>query len=149
MTRFGFDLAAWFTDNAHQIRRDLQSYFEGGKEPFTGRWFDEFAAIGDPNRFEASDVLAVEALKVEVPSDAAAALLITDANGSTPCYDRFRANRTSGRCDASTSMSAAPPTTSTERWWASVTSAGWSLASCWLPRDPSSCPFWTTRSITT
>lgn len=79
MTRFGFDLAAWFTDNADQIRHDLESYFAGGEEPFTGRWFDEFAAIGDPNRFEASDVLAVEALKVEVPSDAAAALLITDS----------------------------------------------------------------------
>lgn len=78
MTRFGFDLAPWFTDNADQIRRDLQSYFGGGKESFTGRWFDEFAAIGDPNRFEASDVLAVEALKVEVPSDAAATLLITE-----------------------------------------------------------------------
>jgi hypothetical protein len=25
MTRFGFDLAAWFTDNADQVRRDLQA----------------------------------------------------------------------------------------------------------------------------
>lgn len=79
MTRFKFDLAAWFTDNADQVRRDLHGYFGGGTESFTGRWFDEFAAIGDPNRFEASDVLAVEALKVEVPPDAGAALVITDA----------------------------------------------------------------------
>lgn len=78
MTRFGFDLAAWFTNNADQVRRDLDGYFGGGKEQFTGRWFDEFAAIGDPNRFEASDVLAVEALNVVVPPEAASALLITD-----------------------------------------------------------------------
>lgn len=78
MARFGRDLAAWFTDNADQIRKDLQGYFGGGKERFTGRWFDEFAAIGDPNRFEASDLLAVQALNVEVPPEAAAALLIAD-----------------------------------------------------------------------
>jgi hypothetical protein len=78
LTRFNFDLAAWFTDNADQVRRDLQGYFGGGTEPFTGRWFEEFAAIGDPNRFEASDVLAVAALSVEVPPEAAAAMLITD-----------------------------------------------------------------------
>lgn len=78
MTKFRFDLAAWFVDNADQVRRDLARYFGGGKEPFTGRWFEEFAAIADPNRFEASDVLAVEALKVAVPTEAAATLLISD-----------------------------------------------------------------------
>jgi hypothetical protein len=77
MTRFRIDLAEWFTDNADQVRQDLVSYF-AGKATFTGRWFEEFAAIGDPNRFEASDLLAVEALSVTVPPDAAAALLITD-----------------------------------------------------------------------
>jgi uncharacterized protein DUF6308 len=66
MTRFRFDLAGWFVDNAEQIRQDLTSYFGGGKEPFTGRWFDEFAAVADPNRFEASDVLAVEALSLRL-----------------------------------------------------------------------------------
>lgn len=79
MTRFGFDLCAWFTDNADQVRQDLIAYFGGGKALFTGRWFEEFAAIGDPNRFEASDILAVEALSVSVPPEAAAALLITDS----------------------------------------------------------------------
>ncbi|MGH3726299.1 MAG: DUF6308 family protein [Mycobacterium sp.] len=78
MTRFGIDLAAWFTGHADKVRQDLQGYFGGGTESFTGRLFDDFAAIGDPNRFEGSDVLAVEALSVEVPSEAAAALLITD-----------------------------------------------------------------------
>lgn len=77
MTRFAFDLAGWFTENADQVRRDLQAYFGGGATTFTGRWFEEFAAIGDPNRFEPSDVLAVEALSVKVPPEAAATLLIT------------------------------------------------------------------------
>jgi hypothetical protein len=79
VARFGFDLANWFTDNADQIQRDLTSYFGGGEDRFTGRWFDEFAAIGDPNRFEASDLLAVEAVSVQVPPETAAALLITDS----------------------------------------------------------------------
>lgn len=79
MTRFRFDLAGWFADNADQVRRDLVGYFGGGDEHFTGRWFEEFAAISDPNRFEASDVLAVEALKVAVPTEAAATLLIVDS----------------------------------------------------------------------
>jgi hypothetical protein len=79
MTKFGFELAAWFAENADQVRSDLVGYFGGGKEPFTGRWFEEFAAIGDPNRFETSDVLAVEALSVAVPTEAAAALLIADS----------------------------------------------------------------------
>lgn len=79
MTKFRFDLAEWFSDNADQIRSDLVGYFGGGKQPFTGRWFEELAAIGDPNRFEASDLLAVEALSVTVPTEAAASLLITES----------------------------------------------------------------------
>jgi hypothetical protein len=79
MPNFGLDLTAWFTRNAEQVSRDLTRYFGGGKDKFTGRWFEEFAAIGDPNRFEASDVLAVEALSVEVPTEAASVLLITEA----------------------------------------------------------------------
>ncbi len=74
------DLTQWFDENSEQVDRDLRRYFDA--EPgdmFTGRWFDHFAAIGDPNRFEASDIVAVEALSVEVPPpEAAARLLITD-----------------------------------------------------------------------
>jgi len=79
MPAFAFDLAEWFTDNAEQVDRHLCRYF-GGKagDQFTGRWFDHFAAIADPNRFEASDLIAVEALKVEVPSEAASVMLLTD-----------------------------------------------------------------------
>jgi hypothetical protein len=50
---FAFDVAGWFTDNAEQVDHHLRRYF-GGKpgDQFTGRWFDHFAAIADPNRFE-------------------------------------------------------------------------------------------------
>jgi Family of unknown function (DUF6308) len=72
--------------NAHpsphsdEVDRNLRRYFDGeAGDQFTGRWFDHFAAIGDPNRFEASDIVAVEALSVEVPSEAAGRLLITDS----------------------------------------------------------------------
>jgi Family of unknown function (DUF6308) len=79
MTRFAFDLADWFSRNADQVRQDLVEYFADGKDGFTGRWFEDFAAISDPNRFEAADILAIEALSVAVPTNAAAALLITDS----------------------------------------------------------------------
>jgi hypothetical protein len=61
------------------VESHLKRYYGGGKDKFTGRWFDEFAVTGDPNRFEASDVLAVEALSVEVPPEAASTLLITES----------------------------------------------------------------------
>ncbi|MEW5812234.1 MAG: DUF6308 family protein [Actinomycetota bacterium] len=79
MPEFAFDLAEWFTEHAEQVERDLRRYF-GGKpgNQFTGRWFDHFAAIADPNRFEASDLIAVESLSVQVPSEAASVLLLTD-----------------------------------------------------------------------
>ncbi|OBK23801.1 hypothetical protein A5634_05040 [Mycobacterium asiaticum] len=78
--RFAFDLADWFEANAERIAKDLDRYFTS----FTGRWFEHFAALGDPNRFEASDLLAVEALSVQVPPEAAAKLLLTEP-------DRFNA----------------------------------------------------------
>lgn len=78
--RFAFDLTDWFEINASQIAEDFDRYFCD----FTGRWFEHFAAISDPNRFEASDLTAVEALSVQVPPDAAAKLLVTEP-------DRFNA----------------------------------------------------------
>ena len=36
--------------------------------------------MGDPVRFELSDVLAVEALSVKVPTESAARLLVTEAD---------------------------------------------------------------------
>lgn len=72
--RFAFDLAAWFEWNAEQIATDFDRYFTS----FTGRWFEQFGAIGDPNRFDASDLVAVETLSVQVPPEAAAKLLVTE-----------------------------------------------------------------------
>lgn len=77
--RFAVDLAEWFSTNAEQVDHDLRRYFGGGRDAFTGRWFEEFATIGDPNRFEASDVLAVEALSVKVPPESAARLIVTES----------------------------------------------------------------------
>lgn len=79
MPKFALDLVDWFKDNAEQVDRHLKRYFGGGTDKFTGRWFEEFAALGDPNRFEASDVLAVEALSVKVLPEAASVLLLTEA----------------------------------------------------------------------
>ena len=72
--RFAFDLAAWFEANAKQIGEDHDRYFTS----FTGRWFEYFGAVGDPNRFDASDLVAVETLSVQVLPEAAAKLLVTE-----------------------------------------------------------------------
>jgi hypothetical protein len=80
VAKFNRDLGDWFENNAEQVRRDLDRYFGGQADSlFTGRWFDHFSALGDPNRFEASDVIAADALLVrhEVPPEAVAKLLIT------------------------------------------------------------------------
>jgi hypothetical protein len=80
MSGFAFDVANWFTENASTVDQNLKRYFSGKDgDRFTGRWFEDFAAIGDPNRFEASDLLAVETLSVQVPPEAAAKLLIAEA----------------------------------------------------------------------
>lgn len=46
---FNRDLGDWFEINAAQVERNLGRYFGGKlKDLFTRRWFDHFAAIGDP-----------------------------------------------------------------------------------------------------
>lgn len=78
---FVIDLGEWFSDNQTQVRMNLARYFDGNTgDTFTGRWFEKFAKMGDPNRFAPSDVLAVEALSVKVPSESAAKLLVTDTD---------------------------------------------------------------------
>lgn len=80
MTGFPFDLGKWFSANGAQIREDLNRYYNPGSGyRFTGRWFEVFAGMGDPDRFGPSDVLAVEALSVKVPPESAARLIVTDA----------------------------------------------------------------------
>ena len=87
---FAFCLGEWFSTNRTQVRRNLGRYF-GGKvnDRFTGRWFESFAAMGDPNRFEPSDVLAVEALSVKVTTESAAKLLVTEADRFNQLLERI------------------------------------------------------------
>jgi hypothetical protein len=78
---FAFDLGEWFSGNHAQVQEDLNTYFGGAAgDRFSGRWFEKFAAMGDPNRFQPSDVLAVEALSMRVPPESATRLLITEAD---------------------------------------------------------------------
>ena len=78
---FAFDLGEWFSANATEVQKNLNRYFEGkDNDQFTGRRFEVFAAMGEPVRFELSDVLAVEALSVKVPTESAARLLVTEAD---------------------------------------------------------------------
>lgn len=73
------DLEAWFEADADRIRHNLNRYFAGAEgDLFTGRWFEHWRTLSDPNRFEAADLLAVEALSVQVPPEAAADL-VSDA----------------------------------------------------------------------
>jgi len=77
---FAVDLGEWFQAHATEIKANLERYFLGvGGLPFNGRHFERFSAMGDPNRFVATDVLAVEALSVGVPPDSAARLISTEA----------------------------------------------------------------------
>jgi hypothetical protein len=77
---FAVDLGDWFQAHATEVKANLERYFLGvGGAPFDGRHFERFSAMGDPNRFVATDVLAVEALSVEVPPNSAAKLIDTEA----------------------------------------------------------------------
>lgn len=75
------DLGKWFWDYRDRVDKNLDWYFHGkGKDAFTGAKFETLADMSHPNRFEASDVLAVEALSVRVPSASAVRLLLDDAD---------------------------------------------------------------------
>ena len=64
-----------------RCRKNLHRYFGGrAGDEFSGRWFEKFAAIGDQDRFEPSDILAVEALSVDVRTESAAKLVLTEAD---------------------------------------------------------------------
>jgi hypothetical protein len=77
---FAVDLGDWFQAHQDEVRANLERYFLGvGGLPFGGRHFERFSAMGDPDRFVATDVLAVEALSVDVPPNSAAKLLDTEA----------------------------------------------------------------------
>jgi hypothetical protein len=74
---FAVDLGDWCQEHADRIKADFDRYFTG----FNGRHFERFSAMGsaDPNRFAATDILAVEALSVKVPPNSAAKLIDTGA----------------------------------------------------------------------
>jgi hypothetical protein len=74
---FAVDLGDWCQEYAAQIKADFDTYFSS----FNGRHFERFSALGsaDPDRFAATDILAVEALSVGVPPNSAAKLLDTEA----------------------------------------------------------------------
>jgi hypothetical protein len=79
---FAVDLGDWCQAHADEIKANLERYFLGvGGLPFGGRHFERFSAMGsaEPNRFAATDVLAVEALSVQVPPNSAAKLIDTEA----------------------------------------------------------------------
>lgn len=89
------DLGDWFEVHATEIRANLERYFLGvGGDPFNGRHFERFSAMGDPNRFEATDILAVEALSVGVPPNSAAKLLDTEAEHFNSLLRQIPADRT-------------------------------------------------------
>lgn len=74
-------LGDWFEANHHLIPNYIKRYFVGdaGVGPFAGRHFETFSAMGRPDRFEATDLLAVQALSVTVPSGSALSLLRDEA----------------------------------------------------------------------
>lgn len=75
----GIDLARWFESNASTVPANLDRYFGGNDgDLFTGRHFERYAAMGHPNRFEPSDLLAIESLSVSLPTEVAAQLFIEE-----------------------------------------------------------------------
>jgi hypothetical protein len=71
------DLGDWFEERKAEVRADFDRHFGGHKDDlFTGRHFEHYSAIGNPNRFEPSDLRVIEALSVGLPKEVAAQLFI-------------------------------------------------------------------------
>ncbi len=77
---FEIDLGQWFTENRDTVRKDLDRYFDEAKPKFCGRAFEKLSAQGDPNRFEASDIIAAESVSGEIAGETAVRLLFSDAD---------------------------------------------------------------------
>lgn len=72
------DLGDWFETHQARVRENLHRYFAGNPgDLFTGRHFERYSVLAEENRFEASDVLAVRTLSVDIPVESAAELLLT------------------------------------------------------------------------
>lgn len=94
---FAVDLGDWCQEHAEQIKADIDRYFTD----FNGRHFERFSAMGDPNRFMATDILAVEALSVGVPPNAAAKLLDTEAEDFNSVLRKIPADKDLWEVEAS------------------------------------------------
>lgn len=71
---------AYLTGSARsQAIDDLQTYMTS----YTGRFFEPLAARSDPDRFEASDLVAVSCLKVDIDAETAGWLLLGDGQRET------------------------------------------------------------------
>lgn len=75
-------LGDWFDRNGPAVPNYILRYFLGtpGTAPFGGRHFETFVGMGDPDRFEATDILAAAALSVTIPSGSALRVLRDDAD---------------------------------------------------------------------
>lgn len=72
---------AWLAGNRHdEAVRNLHDYMT----TYTGRFFERFAEQSDPNRFEATDIVAVSCLGVDVPP-AVSAWLLLEEDGQSLC----------------------------------------------------------------
>lgn len=107
---FAVDLGEWFQDHRDKVQTNIRRYFAGNNgDLFTGRHFETFAALGEPDRFEATDVMAVEALSVKVPPEAAARLLVgAEAEEFTHLLRQIPADRDIWQADHSALCDGSP-----------------------------------------
>ena len=78
-TPFPFDVVAELSADPERVRRYLEEYFrrhDGLEQGFTGRFFEQFLARSDPDRFTAFDLVAVSTLSVTIPAGAASVILL-------------------------------------------------------------------------
>lgn len=83
ISRLAVDLGEWFETNRDSVPRYIEKYFKGLGErprPFDGRYFETFAAMGSPDRFVATDILAIGALSVTLQAGSALELLEINAD---------------------------------------------------------------------
>jgi hypothetical protein len=75
------DLGDWFEEHNAEVKTNFDRYFGGHRDDlFTGRHFEHYSAMGNPNRFEPSDLLAIEALSIGLPKEVAAQLFLEEVD---------------------------------------------------------------------
>jgi hypothetical protein len=76
---FPFDVTKQFSAEPDRVHRYLERYFREdapASERFTGRWFETLIGTSDPDRFTATDLVAVSTLSVTIPPEAVALILL-------------------------------------------------------------------------